>query len=207
MRRCRDLNKYCVAQYVPCFDTKAILSIILEGKKSIIMKNTEQWQRITVFVDLQKCNKSYNYTSSSFLHKGVEYKHRRVLEIYLRLVEKHLRGINDSLMRDCKNSIYLLYSINNNIDVETQAKMHNMLLEMLDEIAKLKEKFNLESEEIILRRTILGHLTEIWTTLEELRPEKIEKGHGKISEPDKAILNPRLTKLLLLANESFTIFK
>lgn len=136
----------------------------------------------------------------------MEYKHRRVLEIYLRLVEKHLHAINDSVGIDCKNSIFLLYSINNNLDVEIQAKMHNMLLEMLDEIAKLKEKFNLGSEEIIVRRTIIGHLTEIWTTLEELRPEKIEKGHGKISESDKAILNPHLTKLLLLANESFSIF-
>lgn len=78
---------------------------------------------------------------------------------------------------------------------------------MLDEIAKLKEKFSLGCEQVDARRNILGHLTEIWTTLEELRPEKIEKGHGKISEPDKWILNSHLVKLRLLSNDSFTIFK
>ncbi|MGA9153868.1 MAG: hypothetical protein WBZ36_25085 [Candidatus Nitrosopolaris sp.] len=111
----------------------------------------------------------------------MEYRHRRLLEIYLRLVEKHLRDINGSLDSDFKNSRFLLYSIKNSLNVETRAKMQNMVQGMLDEIAKLKEKFSLGSEEIDARRNILGHLTEIWTTLEELRPEKIEKGHGKIS--------------------------
>jgi hypothetical protein len=43
--------------------------------------------------------------------------------------------------------------------------MQNMVLEMLDEIAKLNEKFSLASEDVVVRRNILGHLTEIWTTL------------------------------------------
>jgi septation ring formation regulator EzrA len=93
------------------------------------------------------------------------------------------------------------------VNAQTRARMQNMVLEMLDEIAKLNEKFSLASEDVVVRRNILGHLTEIWTTLDELRPEKIEKGHGKISEPDKAILHSHLTKLLLLTNVGFTIFK
>lgn len=118
-----------------------------------------------------------------------------------------MRGINDSLDTDLKKSRFMLYSINNNLNAETRTRLQNLVQGMLDEIAKLKEKFNLGSEEVNVKRNILGHLTEIWTTLEELRPEKIEKGYGKISEPDKKMLNLHLIKLLLLSNDSFSIFE
>jgi hypothetical protein len=79
-----------------------------------------------------------------------EYKHRRFLEIYLRLVEKHLCHINDSLETDFKNSRFMIYSISNNLNAETRTRMQNVQ-GMLDEIAKLKEKFNLGSEEVNAR--------------------------------------------------------
>lgn len=89
------------------------------------------------------------------------------------VVENHLRDIISELKSDSSNSTFILYSIRNTISPEVRTRILDTINSMLDEIRLMKDKFALESEEKTVRQSILGHLSGIWTTLEDTRPEKM----------------------------------
>ena len=102
----------------------------------------------------------------------MEDNHTRILQVRLLLIEKHLRNILQNLEYGADNSTFLLYSIKNTIDKDRNTRLFNIINSMFDEIAQMKIKFKSESEEQPVIRGILGNRDEIWTTLEDTRPEK-----------------------------------
>jgi hypothetical protein len=46
----------------------------------------------------------------------------------------------------------------------------------------------------------MGHLNEIWTTLEDSRPENM-RGYSRISELDNELLSPHILKLLTMLED------
>ena len=78
---------------------------------------------------------------------------------------------------------------------------------MLDEIAQMKEKFALEPEEKSMKRDILGHLIEIWTTLDDSRPEKMATAYGSMSEVDMNLIRLHILKLLSMNEEIYNELK
>ena len=97
--------------------------------------------------------------------------HKRALKSGLQVVERHLHYISSQLQSHVNRSAS--YSTRNDIDVETKTKVSSLIETMLDEIEQIMEKFSLESRQESIKNNIRGSLTEIWTVLEESRPEKL----------------------------------
>jgi hypothetical protein len=133
----------------------------------------------------------------------MEYNHRRILRIRLLLIESHLRDTIHKLGSNTDTSNFILYSIKNNIDHESKIRLLGTINSMLDEISQMKEKFALESEEQPIRKKILGRLNEIWTTLEDTRPEKMARGYGSMSKFDEEMLRPHIHKLLSMVDDIY----
>ena len=121
--------------------------------------------------------------------------HLRILHVRLLLVEKCIRDIIDKLEYDTQNSIFIMYSFKS-IDYDRRTRLLGIINSMLDEINQMKKNFALESEELSVIRSIIGNLDEIWTTLEDTRPEKLSEGYGIMSKVDAELLRHGIVKLL-----------
>ncbi len=128
----------------------------------------------------------------------------RILRVRLLLVEKCLRDIIDKLEYDTKNSNFILYSFKNTIDYDRRTRLLGIINSMLDAINQMKKNFALESEELSVIRSIMGNLDEIWTTLEDTRPEKLSEGYGIMSKVDEDLLRHEIVKLLPMVNHFYT---
>jgi hypothetical protein len=128
----------------------------------------------------------------------------RILRVRLLLIEKCLRDIIDKLEYDSRNSIFIMYSFKNTIDYDRRTRLLGIINSMLDEINQMKKNFALESEELSVIRSIMGNLDDIWTTLEDTRPEKLSEGYGIMSKVDEDILRHGILKLLPMVNHFYT---
>jgi hypothetical protein len=128
----------------------------------------------------------------------------RILRVRLLLIEKCLRDIIDKLEYDSRNSIFIMYSFKNTIDYDRRTRLLGIIKSMLDEINQMKKNFALESEELSVIRSIMGNLDDIWTTLEDTRPEKLSEGYGIMSKVDEDILRHGILKLLPMVNHFYT---
>jgi hypothetical protein len=127
--------------------------------------------------------------------------HKRALGTSLRVIERHLNTISEELEKNDRNSNVILNSIMHDVDPHTKKKILTVTASMLEEIRQLKEIFKLEKHEASLRRLVYSTIIEIWIILEDLRPEKLAKAYGRISDTDKKLLEPHILKLLKMLNE------
>ena len=132
----------------------------------------------------------------------MDYNHTRILRIHLLSIERHLRDTIHKLESN-KLSTFILYSIKDNIDHESKKKLLGTINSMLDEISQMKDKFALESEEKSVRQAIMGHIAEIWTTLEDTRPERMARGYGSMSKTDEELLRSHIHKLLSMVDDIY----
>jgi hypothetical protein len=95
----------------------------------------------------------------------------------------------NELNRTYSDSEFILYSIVDDVDPEKRSKILNRINLMFDEIKQMKEKFALEFETKSQRRSVIGHLNEIWILLEELMPKRM-KNYGDLSLSDEVLLSP-----------------
>jgi hypothetical protein len=128
----------------------------------------------------------------------------RILRVRLLLIEKCLLDIIDKLEYDSRNSIFIMHSFKNTIDYDRRTRLLGIIKSMLDEINQMKKNFALESEELSVIRSIMGNLDDIWTTLEDTRPEKLSEGYGIMSKVDEDILRHGILKLLPMVNHFYT---
>jgi len=129
--------------------------------------------------------------------------HKRALGTSLQVIERHLNTINEELDQNHKNSNSILNSIIYDVNPQTKKTILNVTASMLEEIRQLKEIFNLEKYETSLRRLVYSTMIEIWTILEDLRPERLAKAYGRISDTDKKLLEPHILKLLETLDEIY----
>jgi len=127
--------------------------------------------------------------------------HRRALGSSLVIIERDLHTITEKLEQDSKDFGSILESSIYDVDPQTKKRVLNVAVSMLDEIRELKEKFKLERGDQSLSRWMSSVLTEIWIILEDLRPEKLAKAYGRISDIDKKLLEPHILKLLRMLDE------
>jgi len=132
--------------------------------------------------------------------------HRRALMSGLIVVEKQLHEICSELAQNGNHSSSILYSRINNIDQRTAKRILNIVMSMLDEIRQVKEKFELESEEESVHTQVHSKLSEIWTILEDLIPEKLE-AYGRMYKADKELLRPHILRLLSILNDIYMVLR
>jgi len=129
--------------------------------------------------------------------------HRRALGSSLQIIERRLHMISEELDQNSRNSNSILDSIIYDVDPQTKRTILNVTASMLGEIRQLKEIFKLEKYETSLRRSVYNTMIEIWTILSDLRPEKLAKAYGRISDTDKKLLEPHILKLLETVDEIY----
>ena len=124
--------------------------------------------------------------------------HIRILQVRLLLIERSLHEVMNKLEYDSNNSFYILYSFKNNIVPDRKIRILNTINSMFNEINKIKVTFALNSNEISVIKSVTGNLDQIWTTLENTRPEKISAGYGSMSVIDEELLRPPILQLVQL---------
>jgi len=117
------------------------------------------------------------------------------LETGLRLVEKHLRSMKDTLEQDGHVKEGILYRTRCDIRSSEKPGMLQSIGTMLEEIALMKKEFSLGTQEDTDGMHMLGSLTEVWVTLEELRPDAL-RGFGRLSEASTRRLEPHVLRML-----------
>ncbi|HEY7080365.1 MAG TPA: hypothetical protein VH500_11730 [Nitrososphaeraceae archaeon] len=121
--------------------------------------------------------------------------HKRMLMRGLLVAETHLRAILTEL--DSETGDFILYSKIDDIDYETKMRIRfhvNLMLKQIKGITKFYELKNTEKRS--LKRIILGHLLEIWDTIEELGPKGM-RSYGSMPQTDQDDLSVIIEKLIL----------
>ena len=113
----------------------------------------------------------------------------------LLVAETHLQAILTELKSETGN--FILYSKVDDIDTEAKMRIRTHANNMFKQIKYIKETYELKTnEKRSLRRTVLGHLLEIWDTIEELGPKRM-RSYGSMSQADEDALTAIIEKLLL----------
>lgn len=138
----------------------------------------------------------------------MEYVHRRLLSIRLRLVEKCVYDVKNMLEANTNDRHFILYSINNNVNSELRMKIFMVSSLMLEQIHKMKEEFKLESQEVeaSVKNNLLRNLNEVWAPLKDLVAGRMH-GYDRLSDHDKQLLNPHFVKLYAMLEDIYSVMK
>jgi len=129
--------------------------------------------------------------------------HRRVLTSDLLIIEEQLHQISQELQQTGEESDAVLRSTINDIDPETRTKMLDIARSMLDEIRRIKGLFGLEVTRKSLRWHIITKLSEIWNTLEALKPEKVGRAFGQMPDDVQDAWRPHISRLSNMLDELY----
>lgn len=132
--------------------------------------------------------------------------HKRVLSNSLLIIEKDLRNITVELKQAGETRDTIFYSKVNDIDQMAATRILGGTQSMLQEIKRIKEEAELETREESMRREVYSLIIEIWTLLEDLRPEKLD-AYGTLSKRDKELLRPHIQELLKMVDDMDSAFE
>jgi uncharacterized protein YukE len=121
--------------------------------------------------------------------------HKRVLTSDLLIIEEQLHQMSQELQQTGEEPDAVLQSTINDIDPETRTKMLDIAKSMLDEIRQIEELFNLEVTHKSLRWHIITQLSEIWNTLDALKPEKVGRAFGQMPDDVQDAWRPHISRL------------
>jgi hypothetical protein len=111
------------------------------------------------------------------------------------VAETHLQAILTELESETGN--FILYSKDDDIDVDTKMRIRSHANMMFKQIRDLKVICELKTnEKRSSKRIILGHLLEIWDTIEELGPTGM-RSYGSMSKADEDDLTTIVEKLII----------
>jgi len=126
--------------------------------------------------------------------------HERALMSGLFVIECDLQRMKASLRDYGSAEQAITYRVRDNVDHESKSKILKVITAMLEEIRQMKETFELEADERSLKAEIGAALTEIWTILVDLEPERL-RGYGYLSESEKALIETHVSILLSKLDE------
>jgi len=129
--------------------------------------------------------------------------HKRVLGSSLQIRERRLRQIGQDLQQTGEEADSVLQSTINDIDPETRRRIIDVATSMLDEINQIKQLFNLEVAHKSLRWHIIATLSEIRNILDDLKPEKVSRAFGQMSDDVQNAWRPHTTRLSNMVDDLF----
>lgn len=139
---------------------------------------------------------------------AMDYVHRRVLSIRLRLIEKCLFEIKNILEATANDRDFILYSVKNNVHSDLRMKILRVSSLMIEQIQKMKQEFNLqpEEEEASVKEIVISNLNDAWSSLKDLKEGKIH-GHDRLSDRDKQQLHAHITELYSMIESIYSDMK
>lgn len=123
----------------------------------------------------------------------MDFVHRRLLNIRLRLIEKCLFETKSS----ATHRHFILYSVKDNVDSDLRLRIVKVSSLMIEQIQNMKQEFNLSEEEDSIKKIVLSNLSEAWSSLKDLRVGNIH-GYDQLSAGDKQLFSVHITKLSAL---------
>jgi hypothetical protein len=129
--------------------------------------------------------------------------HKRVLRSDLLIIEEHLHEITRELRQTGEESDAVLQSRINDIDPERKTKLLDTVKSMLDEIRQIKEIFGLAVTGKSVRWHIIAVLSEIWNTLDALKPEKVGQAFGQMPDDVQNVWRPYISRLSNMLDELY----
>ncbi|MGD0818700.1 MAG: hypothetical protein ABR986_09955 [Methanomassiliicoccales archaeon] len=131
--------------------------------------------------------------------------HRRVLTVYLCVIEKSIINIQNELHSAANRPAPHFCSVKNDVGEKTKAGLLSGSSEMLEEIGKIKQKYELSAQTESSKNRIKSELTEIWSTINDLRPQILEN-YGSLTEEDKIMFDSLVSTLLTLLDNMSSSF-
>jgi len=132
--------------------------------------------------------------------------HKRALSTSLLIIEKDLRNIAGELQRAGGTRDTIFYSKVNDIDQMKATRILSGVQSMLQEIKRVKEEAELGTRKESIEKEVYSLLIEIWTLLEDLRPERLT-AYGPLTEKDKELLRPQIQGLLRMVNDMLSALR
>jgi len=126
--------------------------------------------------------------------------HERVLAIYLHNIERNLDKIGREFGHDGLTSDPVLSRVNCDISDDTRTELLRCSSIMCEEIGRIKDGYGFQPQNGSSKKRINAALTEIWTTINDLRPKRLEN-YGPLTEGDEEMLDSMILKLLVIVEE------
>jgi hypothetical protein len=133
----------------------------------------------------------------------VKDNHRRVLTSDLLIIEERLHQMRQELQQTGEEPDAVLQSTINDIDPETRTRVIDIAKSMLDEIGQIKELYALEVAHKSLRWHITAMLSEIWSILEDLKPEKVSRAFGQIPDDVQQVWRLHISRLSAMLDDLY----
>lgn len=121
--------------------------------------------------------------------------HKRVMEVYLYNVECFLEQIRREARANEMVSDQVLISSSYDIDERTRDDLLQGIASMLNEIRSIKQQYGLKPQSESSKRRIEAALTEIWITINDLRPGSLEN-YGPLEVEEKEEVDSMVARLL-----------
>ncbi len=121
--------------------------------------------------------------------------HKRVMEVYLYNVECFLEQIRREARANEMVSDQVLISSSYDIDERTRDDLLQGITSMLNEIRSIKQQYGLKPQSESSKRRIEAALTEIWITINDLRPGALEN-YGPLEVVEKEEVDSMVARLL-----------
>lgn len=121
--------------------------------------------------------------------------HKRVMEVYLYNVECFLEQIRREARANEMVSDQVLISSSYDIDERTRDDLLQGIASMLNEIRSIKQQYGLKPQSESSKRRIEAALTEIWITINDLRPGSLEN-YGPLEVEEREEVDSMVARLL-----------
>jgi hypothetical protein len=129
--------------------------------------------------------------------EGLNENHRRRLAVSMAMVDAAIARILDLL--DERTSPTMMTTWQRSLTREQARELRDGLRALQPLTAELARKYGLEKHRRNLRRTIVAELSQIWTILENCRPQKM-KGMGPVAAEIEPMVDGDIHRLLEIVN-------
>lgn len=116
------------------------------------------------------------------------------------LIETCLRDILQATKAGSESGNWLLKEQRPDIDDTTANELADKAREMLEEIQKLQDTFDIEKDVESPRWHVVNDLNQIWSTLSELSEERL-RGYGQIQPQESRLLATHVARMMAIRKE------
>jgi hypothetical protein len=132
--------------------------------------------------------------------------HRRVLTVYLANIERNLEKLQNKLGDGTQEYDGTLNALEKDLSIESINLILDSASHMGDEVRSEQQLFGLKRQPGSLSRYTNATLTEIWSTINDLRPNNFEN-YGPLTEEDKVRLDLLVSRLMADIDRMFSACK
>lgn len=125
---------------------------------------------------------------------GLNANQKRAVTVTLRLLEERLADIERVIAADERG---ILYERVASFTPAQRARMNELIGALREQIRQVAEEFQLPREQHSAARYVVGTVSLLWESVEEIRSRKL-KSYGEVEPQLKQTLDPMLQRIIRL---------